>query len=160
MDPNRVIGKGNTIPWHYKEDMKWFKEFTMGKTLVMGFRTYESLPIYLSGRSICVLTTKCDLGNILCCKGLKADAVYFRYPPGHQKPWVMDVFEPEDWPDAVVAGGAKTYALLMPYVTSMYVTHLAEEHEGDTYMPEFESQFPHFRIERECKDFHIVNYWK
>lgn len=159
MDPNRVIGYRGGIPWHYKEDMKWFKEFTMGKTLVMGYNTYKSLPAFLAGRQIVVLTREWH-PSMAFNDDPKADRVYYRYPVGHQKPWVMEVFDPTEWDDVVVAGGAKTYMMLMPYITEMYVTHIADEYEGDTFMPEFEKQLPYMRIVRESKDFIIARHEK
>ena len=157
MDPCRVIGYHGGIPWHYKEDMQWFKQFTTGQTLLMGWNTYHSLPVRLKGRQIVVLS-KTWHPSMALNHEQKADAVYFRYPPDHKVPYVMDVFHPEDWPNIIVAGGAKTYSLLMPHVSEMYVTHLADEYEGDTYMPEFEYLFPESSIVRENKDFLVVKY--
>lgn len=158
MAPNRVIGFKGSIPWHYIDDLRWFKEFTMGKTLVMGYKTYQSLPMFLTGREICVISKICNPADIIRPM-MKADEIYFRYPPDRKDPWVMDVFDPEEWPDAIVAGGAKTYALLLPYITEIYVTHVVKEYEGDTYMPEFESQFPYQQTIRESNGyFSIVKY--
>ena len=50
MSENRVIGRGNEIPWYIPEDFKWFKETTMGHVLVMGRRTFESIGKALPGR--------------------------------------------------------------------------------------------------------------
>ena len=51
MSENRVIGRGQEIPWHIPEDFKWFKETTMGHVLVMGRRTFESIGKALPGRN-------------------------------------------------------------------------------------------------------------
>ena len=155
MDPQRVIGYRGGIPWHYKDDMAWFKAYTMNKTLIMGWKTYQSLPVFLKGRQICVISNKCEVSDLFR-PVLKADNVFFRYPPNRQDPWVMDVFDPADWDDAVVAGGAKTYSMLMPHISEMYVTHIADEYEGDTYMPPFEHLFPTREIVLENKDFIIA----
>ena len=157
MDPNRVIGCEGKIPWHYTEDMKWFKEFTMGRTLVMGWNTYQSLPVKLKGRKICVLSREWT-PSLAFSHEPKADDVYFRYPPTRKDPSVMDVFDPTEWSDAIVTGGAKTYILLLPHITEMYVTHIAKDYEGDTYMPEFENQFSHIETIRESNDFSIIKY--
>ncbi len=160
MAPNRAIGLKGKLPWPpIKEDLMWFKEFTMGKTLVMGWNTYNSLPVKLKGRKICVLSREWT-PSLAFYHDPKADDVYFRYPPTRKEPWVMDVFNPTEWPHVIVAGGARTYALLLPYVAEMYVTHIVKEYEGDTYMPEFESQFSHVLTIRESKDFSIVKYTK
>jgi len=157
MAPNRVIGYKGGIPWHYKEDLKWFKKFTMGKTLVMGWNTYNSLPVKLEGRKICVITKSWTPSLILQSTKFKADKVYFRFPPGYKN--LKDAtFNPKEFSDSIVAGGAKTYALLMPYIEDMFVTHIADEYPGDSYMPEFESQFNYQEIVEETKDFTIVRY--
>ncbi|MBL4641446.1 MAG: dihydrofolate reductase [Verrucomicrobiales bacterium] len=56
MSLNRVIGRGNSIPWHLPEDFEWFKQTTMGHVLVMGRRTFESIGRPLPGRETIVLT--------------------------------------------------------------------------------------------------------
>ena len=154
MDPNRVIGNKGQIPWHIPNDFKWFKEFTMGKTLVMGKNTFLTLPP-LRGRKICVLTNDLSIGfdqdAIRKCDGL-----YVRRPL--TQGGIVDKFDPVDWPDAVVCGGAQTYTLLLPHIDELYMTHVVDEYEGDTYMPDFEHLLPNSSVVREDKNFWVVKY--
>ena len=60
MSLNRVIGSGNSIPWHLPEDFEWFKQTTMGHVLVMGRKTFESIGRPLPGRETIVLTSRAD----------------------------------------------------------------------------------------------------
>jgi len=76
MDPNGVIGVNNKIPWHFSEDFKRFKRVTMGGVLIMGRRTYESLPkakpgkTVLPGRTIITMTSRIDNGTRLSSAGV------------------------------------------------------------------------------------------
>lgn len=157
MDPYRVIGNKGKIPWHYSADFKWFKQMTMGRTLIMGRNTYESLPIPLKGREIVVLTTDFNWASVSLQNPAKADKVYYRHPTA---PGIMDMFNPRDWPEAIVCGGAKTYSTLLPFCDNLWVTHICEDFEGDAYMPPFEDLFPYSMIEFENKDFFVVWYTK
>ena len=60
MSLNRVIGSGNSIPWHLPEDFAWFKQTTMGHVLVMGRKTFESIGSPLPGRETIVLTRRAE----------------------------------------------------------------------------------------------------
>jgi dihydrofolate reductase len=155
MDPNRVIGDKGKIPWHYKEDFKWFKRFTMGKTLIMGRTTYEDLPVPLKGRKIVIITSKVKQGQEV----IKADRIFFRHLDTQIVPHpYLEKFNPRDFPDAVVCGGSKTYQALLPYCDNIYVTHICDDYEGDTCMPYFEDIFSHSEIILENKDFFVVKY--
>lgn len=149
MDPNRVIGYKGSIPWHLPADLRWFKHMTLGHPLLMGRSTFESLGgKTLRDRYIYILTN---------------DPVKLALPPGSEAMYVnkeglLKLFNRDlgwqlSFDDMYVCGGAKVYQEFMPYVSEIYVTHLADEYEGDTYMPEFESQFPHWSIMQEGKDF-------
>lgn len=153
MDQNRGIGFKGAIPWYLPEDLQWFKQFTMGKTLVMGRTTFLGLP-RLKGRSICVLTSVENQLDFHLRYAAKCEHLYIRKPQATSA-WG---FNPSDWPDAIVCGGAKTYKLLLPFCTDVYVTHVLDEYDSDTYMPPFEDQFPNQEIIREAKDYWIVRY--
>ena len=65
MSLNRVIGRGNTIPWHIPDDLKWFKKLTMGHVIVMGRKTFESIGKPLPGRKTIVLSrSNLELPNV------------------------------------------------------------------------------------------------
>lgn len=154
MDANRVIGLNGKIPWYVPEDFKWFKEFTLGKTLVMGKTTFDGLPP-LKNRNIVVLTNTISFSEdrtaYLAENKHKCKNLYIRDSQS---------FNYMDFPDAIVAGGSKTYSALLPLCDELYMSHIMEEHEGDTYMPNFEPHFPNSEIYREYKNFWVVRYWR
>jgi dihydrofolate reductase len=110
------IGKGGWIPWDLPEDLKLFHKLTLGKTVVMGGRTWESLPPSsqpLPGRTNIVMTRH----RYWCAAGaLRAD----------------EVGVPSN---AVVIGGAEIYAALMPAIDVLHVSHVDGDFECDTFFP-------------------------
>ena len=141
MDLNRGIGKDDKIPWRVKEDFQWFKEFTTGQTLVVGWKTFNSLP-RLKGRNGIVLNKKWD-GNIMYdMQNTPFDSFIIKNPYHAGLYGEEEVkFNPSEHADAIVAGGAKTYELLMSHITEFYVTHINGIYECDTFMSKFEDQF-------------------
>ena len=109
LDDKGGIGNKGGLPWPKNaSDLAWFKEVTMGKTLIVGHNTYKTLPP-LPGRTIMVL----DRG----------------VTPAHIIPH-LDVEE------AVVIGGAKTYRQWLPYVDRFYISRIRGKFESDTYCEE------------------------
>lgn len=137
---NGVIGANNTLPWHLPEDLKFFKEKTLRKTLLMGRKTFESLPKLLPGRKTIILSTQ------------SLNVPGARVIPSFET--VFDLaLEDELW----VCGGAQVYALALPYCQELYLTRVKQSPAGDTYFPAFQPPFelvetlqdnPLFRIER------------
>lgn len=135
MDEKRGMGYKDVLPWKpIKEDFKWFKEFTTNKILVVGRKTFDTLPL-LKNRNLIVLTS-CSSGyedtydpvsNTAFCYRNRDDIVEIdKYHKG----------------ELVVIGGAMTYTRFMPYITEFYVTHVKGTYENaDTFMPHFESLF-------------------
>ena len=72
--PEGIIGKDNTIPWHYSEDLKRFKRLTVGKNIIMGRKTWESLPIKPLPDRRNIVITRNPIDNVECFKSIK-DAV-------------------------------------------------------------------------------------
>lgn len=129
-----VIGRGNGIPWHCKEDFQWFRQFTMGKTLVMGRKTYQNLP-KLKGRNITILSR--EPNN------------YFNAPRWYDANLEAQ-FEVTNSPrtlpsEGIVAGGAEIYKLLMPQIDTLYVSWIDnnEEKIGDIKVAPFRHYFKH-----------------
>lgn len=149
MDPSRVIGYKGRIPWHIPEDFKWFKKITMGSPLLMGRSTFESIGKPLPGRYTYVLTNnpeKLLLPTTELC-GYVGEKHIFDLPYQYR--------------DTIwVCGGASVYKRFFPLVTEVYVTHVLDDYEGDTYMPYFEDHFPNQTIIQEAKNFWIVKYAK
>ncbi|MGJ7503273.1 dihydrofolate reductase [Variovorax sp. ZT5P49] len=129
---NGVIGANNTIPWHIPEDMAHFKQQTAGAPVIMGRKTWDSLPPRfqpLPGRQNIVVTRQADwqaegafrAGSLQealsLCESSKADA-----------------------PDVVwVIGGAQIYAEAEPLAQRAVVTEVARDYEGDAYAPELDA---------------------
>ena len=119
---NNTIGKDNTIVWKLPDDLKRFKERTIGHTMIMGRKTFESLGGILPDRKHIILSRNPDF-NI--------DSDYVKV--------VHSLFEIEEYindeEEHFVIGGAIIYNLLMPYCNKMYVTQLDKEFEGDSVFP-------------------------
>jgi len=150
---NRVIGKSGGLPWPpIKEDFKWFKEFTMGKKLIVGKNTFDTLPM-LKNREILVLTRKVEeLSHIT--------NQYIVNNNGLSGKIINDVSDLNTDPDIIVAGGAKTYVKLLPYITEFYVTHVNGSYDGDTFMPPFEDLFTNKEVVKEFDLHKVIKYTK
>ena len=150
---NRVIGKSGGLPWPpIKEDFKWFKEFTMGKKLIVGKNTFDTLPM-LKNREILVLTRKVEeLSHIT--------NQYIVNNNGLSGKIINDVSDLNTDPDIIVAGGAKTYVRLLPYITEFYVTHVNGSYDGDTFMPPFEDLFTNKEVVKEFDGHKVIKYTK
>ena len=158
MAKNRVIGKNGGLPWpSIKEDFKWFREFTMGKKLIVGKNTFDTLP-FLKNREILVLTRLVE----------ELDAYvqnqYFVNNNGLSGKMIdvreVMIFELKNNPDIIVAGGAKTYVRLLPYITEFYVTHVNGSYDGDTFMPPFEDLFTNKEVVKEFDGHKVIKYTK
>jgi len=149
MAKNRVIGNNGKLPWpSIKEDFKWFKEFTMGKKLIVGKNTFDTLPM-LKNREILVLTRRVEeLSHISNQYLINKNDLTGKI--------ISDVSDLN--PDIIVAGGAKTYVRLLPHITEFYVTHIYGNYEGDTFMPPFEDLFTHQEVVKEFDRHKVIVY--
>lgn len=146
MDANRVIGYKGKLPWHLPDDFNWFKRATIGHVLIMGRTTFESVG-ELPQRYTYVISKqtrpKSEHHEYITYEKLLADPSPFS-PIKSQYTWIC--------------GGAKVYQLLLPLCTAVYMTHVIDAYEGDTYMPPFEDMFPNQKIIMEHKEFWVVKY--
>ena len=156
MAQNRVIGKNGGLPWpSIKEDFKWFKEFTIGKKLIVGKNTFDTLPKLKDRECLVVVKPQPSLDIIknqhfVNQNGMTGKLVYFD-----------QIVSMLNYDDLIVAGGAKTYELFLPYIAEFYVTHVNGEYVGDTYMPEFEHMFNTFELMNEFEGGHkVIKYRK
>ena len=117
---NGVIGRDGKLPWHISEDLKRFKRLTMGSVMVMGRKTFDSLPGLLSGRTHVVLTR---------------DPAWSA--PGAQVARSADeaIEEAEGAPVSVI-GGAEIFDLFLPLADRVELTEVLADVEGDTFMPD------------------------
>ena len=148
MSENRAIGNKGTIPWKNTDALKWFEEFTSGKTILVGGKTYNLLP-FLPKRKVLVLTnSEEDISywepvedySVAAVSLGKAQIVAKRH-------------------EIIVAGGAQVYSLFMPQISEFYVTHIEGVYKGDIFMPAFEPLFSQSEVIREFKGGKVVKYF-
>ena len=128
---NGVIGVEGDLPWRLSSDLKFFKKTTLGKPVLMGRVTWESLPFPLPGRPNLVLTRNADYSAPNAEVFTDMTAMIGR---GYELAGELDVDE------VMLIGGAKLYASLLKYCDRMYITEVDIEIEGDAYFPEFDAQ--------------------
>jgi dihydrofolate reductase len=126
MSWNRVIGREGGLPWHLSADLQRFKRLTIGHTIIMGRKTFDSIGRVLPGRVSIVITRQNDF-----------------HPPG--------VLVAHDWDEAMamiakahvtdeafVIGGEQIFRMALPYVTRMYVTEVQADVAGETLFPTYD----------------------
>jgi len=123
MAENRVIGRGNRLPWHLPADLAHFKRLTLDKPIVMGRRTWESLPGLLPRRRHIVVTTD---------GGYRAEGALVVPSPEAALEAVTGELE------LMVVGGARLYRAMLPWARRLYLTLVHATLEGDTLFPEWE----------------------
>lgn len=122
---NRVIGRNNRLPWHLPADLAHFKQLTLGKPMIMGRKTWESLPGLLPGRAHIVISRNPDYQ---AQGGAVATSLAEALQLAAQAEEVM------------VIGGAEIYAQALPLADRLYLTQVHVDVEGDTWFPIFDSQ--------------------
>jgi len=123
MDPSRVIGLGGKLPWHFSEDLKFFKRTTLGHVVLMGRRTYDSIGRPLPGRENWVLT-----------RGEAIPGVRTLRSP-------EEICEPSDGRKLFLIGGAMLYRELLPACDELVLTRVRENYAGDVWFPDFSGDF-------------------
>jgi dihydrofolate reductase len=126
---NGVIGDSNDLPWYLPEDLKHFRQITMGHTVLMGRKTYDSiikrLGKPLPGRINVVITRQEN----------------FHAEPGvlvfHSLEQALDALKKDD---IYIIGGAQIFASALPFAEKMYITHVHKNYKGDVYFPEIDWQ--------------------
>ena len=124
MDENNLVGKGDRIPWHIKEDLLYYKSKTKGQTVLMGDTTYYSLKGYYKDKPL-------PYGKIYVAtidKNLVIDGVTMVYD-------IISFLENNTEDDLWVVGGATIYKLSLPYADRLYISFIKGNHEGDRYFP-------------------------
>lgn len=145
MDEGRVIGARGMIPWSLSEDMKRFKDLTMGHAVLMGRKTYESLPSFaqpLPGRVNMVLTSHPE--------DLNAPPSVLRYS---SIDWAIDAFKKNILGSGSeilwIIGGEQVYQQTLKLWDELYLTIVQGRHDGDAFFPHFEDSFE--LIEKQIK---------
>ncbi|MDS4041450.1 MAG: type 3 dihydrofolate reductase [Candidatus Competibacter sp.] len=122
---NRIIGRDNRLPWHLPADLRFFKRTTMGKPLLMGRRTWESIGRPLPGRRMIVLSRDPAYRAPGCVVARSLDEV-----------WEIAGTVPE----IMVIGGASLYAQTLPLAECMYLTFVDADVPGDAWFPDWDAQ--------------------
>ena len=126
MADNRIIGKDNQMPWHLPADFAWFKRCTMGKPVVMGRKTYESIGRPLPGRLNIVISRDASLS----IEGVTTVTSI------EQALEVAGEVE-----EVMIIGGGAIYAACLPVANKLYVTHIEAGIQGDTQFPDWGNEF-------------------
>lgn len=118
---NLELGKDNQLIWKIKEDLEFFKKMTMGKSIVMGRKTFESLPGLLKGRRHIVLSRTKSVfpSEVIVYKSLK------------------ELLEQLKEQEIFVIGGEQIYRLFLEYATNMYLTEIDDTKNADSFFPQF-----------------------
>lgn len=129
MAENRVIGRGNTLPWRLPGEMQYFRAITLGKPVIMGRKTFESLAKPLPGRTNIVVTRNAsfDHPRVKVARDLDAAIEIARGQA------LIDGVD-----EIMVIGGAELYAAALPLADRLYMTLVHAEPEGDTFFPDFD----------------------
>jgi len=148
MAENRVIGRDNQLPWRLSADLQRFKALTMGKPIVMGRKTWESIGRPLPGRTNIVVTR--DVGY-------QAEGCVVV----HSVDQALEVATGSD--EVMVIGGANLYQQLLDRADCLYLTQVRADVEGDAWFPEFDvtqwrevEREPHLRDDKNEFDFEFV----
>ncbi|MGB5945139.1 dihydrofolate reductase [Paenisporosarcina sp.] len=126
-DLNRVIGQDNKMPWHIPNELAYFKEKTMGKAIVMGRSTYESIGRPLPGRLNIVITRN----NSYDAEGVTVV---------HSIEEAIDVAN-NHHEEVMIIGGEQIFNEVLPYADLLYITLIEHDFEGDTFFPSYEQDW-------------------
>ena len=149
---NNALGKNNDLIWHISDDLKRFKRLTSGHAIIMGRKTFESMPRALPNRTNIVLTTKKDF-----------------HPEGasvvHSVEAALALVK-ED-PQPFIIGGGEIYRLFMPFCDRLELTRVHHEFDADVFFPDIDqnlwtliAQEDHQRTEKQPYNFSYLTYQK
>lgn len=123
MARNRVIGINNTLPWHLPEDLKHFKNLTMGHHIIMGRKTYDSIGRPLPGRTTVIVSRDPGYTMAGCLVAHSLDEA-------------VKLSEGDD--EAFFVGGTSLYEQALPLADRLYITEIQADYAGDAHFPEFD----------------------
>ena len=153
---NGVIGSGNHIPWRLPGDFAHFKRMTMGKPLIMGRKTFESIGKPLPGRTNIVVTRQADY---------QPDGVTVFHNLAAALDHAQAIAAADGADEVMIGCGGEIYREAMPLAERLYVTHVAVSPDGDARFPaidpkqwEVEAELEVLRTERDSADFTVKVY--
>jgi dihydrofolate reductase len=121
MGSNRVIGRQNSLPWQIPEDMRRFRELTLGHPLIMGRKTFESIGRPLPGRKCIIVTRQSGYSASGCLTAFSLEEALRLAAPA------AEVF---------ICGGGDIYRQALPLAARIYLTVINESYDGDTFFPD------------------------
>jgi len=124
MDKNRLIGNGGRMPWHIPEDLALFRGLTLGKTVVMGRKTFESIGYPLAGRRNIVISRDTRFSAAGCEVVASIDAAINMAGFGGE---------------VMVIGGAEIYSQCIAFADRLYLTIIDDEFVGDSWFPDYQA---------------------
>lgn len=125
MANNRVIGKNNKMPWHLPADLKHFKRVTLGKPVVMGRKTFDSIGQLLPGRR-----------NIVISRTVPTDTKGAEWVTSLKQ--AFELLQQQE--EVMVIGGAEIYRQCLPLAQRLYLTEIDLSIDGDAYFPDYQSE--------------------
>lgn len=124
MDADKLIGRKGSLPWRLPNDLKHFKETTLGNIIVMGRKTFEDVGI-LPGRTTIVLSKKYK----------RLELPRFTYEND-----INNILELAKENDVYIVGGVEIYKTFLPHADEMILTHIKDIFIGDAYFPDFDEE--------------------
>ena len=121
MGKNRVIGKNNSLPWHLPAEMKFFKETTKNKPVIMGRKTFESIGKPLPNRKNIIITRDQNFMADGCTVVNSVD----------------EALKESEGNEVMIIGGAQIYKEFLSKANKIYLTIIDENFDGDTFFPEY-----------------------
>ena len=143
MSSNRVIGNNGELPWHFSEDLKFFKKLTLNSTVVMGRKTFDSIGKPLPKRKNIVISRSMKKrDDVLVYQNIES----FLTEYSHSNESIF------------IIGGAQIYSALMNWTKEIYLTFIFDEYPGDAYFPKFENHYKLKEIIFKNNDFEVRRY--
>lgn len=151
MAENRVIGRDNTLIWHIPEDLKHFKKTTLGKPIIMGRKSYESIGRPLPGRANIVISRNpkpLDTAGTVHFDTMESVARKVE-PQNEDGPFLYasidealaaakEIAATKGLDEIFITGGGEIYKQMLPITERLYLTVIHKTYEGDTYFPELQ----------------------
>lgn len=138
---NGVIGKENRLPWHIPEDLKWFKENTMGKPMIMGRKTFESLGRLLPGRPHIVVSRD---------ESFAADGIHLARSTDEAIEIAEKLARESGVDEIMVIGGENIYRQMLPLISRVYRTYVDACPDGDAHFPQLDKKWQIVSEQKKC----------
>ena len=148
---NRVLGDDNKLLWHIPDDLKRFKQLTLGHPIIMGRKTFESIVGYI-GKPLPDRTTIVVTHD----KNWKYEGVLV----AHSLEEAIEVAKQQPGSDEIhIGGGAQIYEQALPFIDKLYLTLIDDEKPGDSFFPSYENQFTKKTFEESRDDNGLKYSW-